>query len=39
MNDWYNKIDAFKLLWKEETAGEKYKSYYLKIGDNLFIEK
>ena len=38
MNEWYNKIEVLKLLWREETAGEKYKSYYLKEGDNLFIE-
>jgi hypothetical protein len=38
MNNWYNKTEVLKLLWKEEIAGEKYKSYYLEKGDNLFQE-
>ena len=39
MNDWYGKLEVLRFLWKEEIAGEKYKSYYLKKEDNLFIDK
>lgn len=36
MNFWYLNIKAVRELWQEEIAGDRYKSYYLQEGDNLF---
>ena len=38
MNYWYQNTPVLRELWKEEIAGNGYKSYYLKRGDNLFKE-
>jgi hypothetical protein len=33
---WYQNIPVLRELWTEEIAGNGYKSYYLKEGENLF---
>ncbi|HEY0667919.1 MAG TPA: hypothetical protein VGD22_07065 [Sphingobacteriaceae bacterium] len=38
MNYWYINIPALRALWKEEIKDQRYKSYYLKEGNNLFKE-
>ena len=39
MNDWYNDEPIIKKMWKEELRKYGFDAYYLKEGDNLFIDR